>query len=74
MIHLAGSFNPETGQYCVRCGLQLSAPLTNLAWEGSEPPSGWEEGSEVLNEGNYWYAVKHLLPDVDGYGSHCEVA
>lgn len=55
LIHISGSFMPDTGQACVICGFQLFDGMGEEVWdEGkdiAELWKGWPEASLILVDG-----------------------
>ena len=67
MIHLAGPYEGDGTQACVRCGALLTDHRNTMVPEGTPPMRGWEEGAHVeITEGfprAYW--VTDDVPDCE---------
>jgi len=52
LVHISGSFMPDTGQACVICGFQLFEGMGKEVWyEGKDIAAGWPAASLILVDG-----------------------
>lgn len=65
IVHVAGTYDPDLGQLCSRCGDVLDTGLANKSWIGANPPVGWPEGEEILIAGSFSGLVSALQDDRD---------
>ena len=62
LIHLAGTWYPDSGQMCVICGLELDVGVEvealENAWDAVDTVvNGWRQGASVLEGAEEWIDV-----------------